>query len=71
MLMKEFAPNYDAACYRRMKLMGAVFVGKTNMDEFGMGSYGRNSGILDPVRNPRFLSGDDARMAADQEYFSC
>lgn len=45
---------------RQLRARGALIVGKTNMDEFGMGSHSTNS-IHGPVRNP--LSADEALSA--------
>ena len=54
-ILENFAPPYDAAVVERLACAGALLIGKTNMDEFAMGSSSE-TGCAGPVLNPWDLS---------------
>ena len=76
-ILENFVPAYTAEAVRRLEEAGAVLVGKTNMDEFAMGSTTETSchGVTRNPRNPSHVPGGSsggsaAAVAAGECFFA-
>ena len=69
-MLQNFIPSYNATVYDKLERAGAILVGKTNMDQYGMGSgtvdsifgYTKNAWSQD-LNNPRIVGGSSGGSA--------
>ena len=74
-ILYRYTPTFSATAYENLEASGAVLVGKTNMDEFAMGSTSETS-AFGVTKNPRNIDhvpggssgGSCAAVAADEAY---
>jgi aspartyl-tRNA(Asn)/glutamyl-tRNA(Gln) amidotransferase subunit A len=76
-ILANFVPSYSATAVERLEAAGAVLIGKTNMDEFAMGSTTETSffGATKNPRNPQYVPGGSsggscAALAAEECFFA-
>jgi aspartyl-tRNA(Asn)/glutamyl-tRNA(Gln) amidotransferase subunit A len=63
--LKEYKPPYDATVVARLRQSDAIVIGKTNMDEFGMGSTTENSAF-----KPSFNAWSKEHVAGNTSAFA-
>ncbi|XP_078495230.1 glutamyl-tRNA(Gln) amidotransferase subunit A, mitochondrial-like [Ciona intestinalis] len=66
-MLKDYIPTYNATVVDKLLKAGAVLIGKTNMDEFAMGSGSVNS-LFGPVRSPWLY---DFNNTDNSDWFIC
>lgn len=72
-MLAEYIPSFSATCVEKLQKSGAILLGKTNLDEFGMGVstetsyFGGTTHPLDPSRVPGGSSGGSAAAVRSGE----
>jgi len=72
--LSDFTAPVDATAVHKLREAGAIVIGTANMDEFGMGSFGKNgkNGIVrNPIDPDHFPGGSSAGSAASVKSYSC
>lgn len=60
-MLRNFVPTYNATVYEKLESSGAILIGKTNLDQFGMGS-GTVDSIFGPTKNIWSENFDEPRI---------
>lgn len=66
-ILEGYRPPFDATPVRKLRQVGGLLLGKTNMDEFGFGTFSTNSGFdipLNPFDTGRACGGSSGGAAA-------
>ncbi|KAL5725957.1 hypothetical protein ACHQM5_009037 [Ranunculus cassubicifolius] len=69
-ILEGYRPAFDATAVKKIRECGAVLVGKTNMDEFGMGSTTEASGFQILKTRKSLLSRERKAVEIAEEYLN-